>query len=444
MEKWCIGVRREDKDPFERRTPLIPAHVRRLVDQGVRVIVQPSAIRVHTDDEYTDAGAEVSESLDPCRFVVAVKEVPLALLGSGKTYLFFSHTLKGQRHNMPLLQRMLDLGCSLLDYELIKDTQGRRLVAFGRYAGLAGMIETLRAFGRRCEAEGLRTPFASLEPAWRYGGLREARDAVARIGREIAEHGLPEPITPLVCGIVGYGNVSGGAQEICDLLPIRAVDPRELAQIDPRDRDARHAVFKVVFAEKHCFERTDGGAFDLADYFEHPERYRSVFSPQVRNLTLLVNTIYWDPRYPVLLTRDEIRQLWAEAAEPKLRVIGDITCDVDGSIQSTVRATAPDDPTYLYLAGEGRAVDALTGPGPLVMAVDNLPCEFPLDASADFSRASLPFIEQIARAHTADGLDLTALAPPISGAVIAHRGELTPAFQYLKTHLDAADAAGGM
>jgi alpha-aminoadipic semialdehyde synthase len=444
MEKWCIGVRREDKDSFERRTPLIPAHVRRLVDQGMRVVVQPSAIRVHTDDEYTDAGAEVSENLDPCRFVVAVKEVPIALLGRGKTYLFFSHTLKGQRHNMPLLQRMLDLGCSLLDYELIKDAQGRRLVAFGRYAGLAGMIETLRAFGRRCEAEGLRTPFARIEPAWRYAGLREARDAVAGIGREITEHGLPEERTPLVCGIVGYGNVSGGAQEICDLLPIRAVDPRALAQIDGSNPDARRTVFKTVFAEEHLVERRDGGAFALSEYYERPELYRSVFSPQVRHLTLLVNTIYWDPRYPVLLTREEIRELWAEADAPKLRVIGDITCDVDGSIQSTVRATAPDDPAYLYLADQGRAVDALTGRGPLVMAVDNLPCEFPLDASADFSRASLPFIEQIARAHDADGLDLTTLARPLSGAVIALRGQLTPAFQYLRAHLDAAGSARGM
>ena len=440
MERPCIGVRREDKDPFERRTPLIPAHARRLVEAGTRVIVQPSAIRVHSDDEYTAAGAEVRENLDPCQLVVAVKEIPVELLAPGKTYLFFSHTLKGQPHNMPLLRRLLELGCSLIDYEPIKDENGRRLVAFGRYAGLAGMVETLRALGQRWEAEGLRTPFARIEPAWRYANLREAKDAVARVGHEIAEGGLPEEAGPLVCGILGYGNVSGGAREICDLLPVRAVDPDQLQRIDRSDPAARRAVWKAVFEEKHLVERSDGGAFALGEYYEHPERYRAVFAPQVRHLTALVNTIYWDARYPVLLTREQIRGLWAGTGGPRLKVIGDITCDIDGSIQSTVRATAPDHPTYLYLADEGRTTDALTGRGPLVMAVDNLPCEFPLDASADFSRAALPFIEQIARAHTADGLDAASLAPPLDAAVIVDRGALTPAFRYLKAPLAAARA----
>jgi alpha-aminoadipic semialdehyde synthase len=151
-----IGIRREDKNKWERRVPLTPAHVAQLIrDYTLRILIQPSTIRVFSDEEYTAAGAAVQEDLSPAGIVLAVKEIPVELLQPGKTYLFFSHTIKGQSYNMPLLRRLLELNCQLIDYERVVNEQNRRLIFFGEHAGMAGMIDTLSALGQRLAWEGL-------------------------------------------------------------------------------------------------------------------------------------------------------------------------------------------------------------------------------------------------------------------------------------------------
>ena len=207
-----LGIRREDKHEWERRVPLTPDAVARLCkDPELEVVVQPSAIRVFADGDYAAAGAEVSEELAGCDVVLAVKEIPTALLRKGGAYAFFSHTIKGQAHNMPLLRRLMELDCTLVDYERIVDGKGGRLVSFGRHAGLAGMIDTLHVLGRRLAWLGHDTPFAQVRLAHQYESLAAAEEHLAGLARARA---LPAALCPFVVGFAGYGNVSRGAQEV--------------------------------------------------------------------------------------------------------------------------------------------------------------------------------------------------------------------------------------
>ena len=146
--KRVIGIRREDKNEWERRVPLIPADVDQLAkEHKIEFVVQPSPIRIFKNEEYHSAGATISEDLATCSAVFAVKEIPEELFQEGKTYIFFSHTIKGQEHNMPMLKKMMEKKCQLIDYEKVADDKGRRLIFFGNFAGYAGMIDTLWALG---------------------------------------------------------------------------------------------------------------------------------------------------------------------------------------------------------------------------------------------------------------------------------------------------------
>ena len=428
-----IGIRHEDKSRWEARVPLVPDDIRRLIgEHQVEFRVQSSPTRAFPDAAFREAGAEVAEDLAPCPIIMGVKEIPPEKLEAQKTYVYFAHVIKGQRSNMPALQRLLDLGCTLIDYERIENDQGQRLVFFGDYAGLAGMIDTLWALGLRLQHEGVDSPFSRLRQAHDYNDLEHAKREIAAVGEDIRRHGLPRAIQPLVCGFAGYGRVSQGAQEIYDLLPVEDVSPEELPSITPADKTC----YKVVFHEEHIVERVDSSTpFDLQEYYKRPERYASRFFPYVEHLTMLVNCIYWEPKYPRLVTRDQFADLYAGSAKPRLRVIGDITCDVDGSIECTVRSTDPGNPIYVYESRTGQTADGVAGDGPVVLAVDFLPCEVPVDASNHFSQALSPFIPALARAQYTAPLADSGLPPALQRGTIVYRGELTEPYRYLADHL---------
>jgi alpha-aminoadipic semialdehyde synthase len=433
-----IGIRAEDKSPWERRVPLVPGHVAELAGgEGVEFCVQPSDRRAIADSEYRSAGARLSEDLASCSVILGVKEIPAEKLIPGKAHVFFSHVIKGQHYNMPMLRRLLELGCTLIDYEKVTDDSGRRLIFFGRHAGLAGMIDTLWALGARLEAKGLTSPLSELRAAHRYDNLEDAKTAVREAGSRLAAKGLPDAIPPLTFGFAGYGNVSLGAQEILDLLPHREVGPSELARAAAEPDRSR--VIKVVFKEEHMAVPLDPGRpFDLQEYYDHPERFRGVFARYVPHLTVLVNCIYWTSRYPRLVTRDLLHGLYGAGHRPRLEVIGDISCDIEGAVECTLQATDPGEPVYVYLPDEDRIAPGLRGHGPVVLAVDNLPCELPLESSRDFSDALAPFIPDLERCNWSRPLDELSLPAEIRRAVIAHRGELTPEFLYLKEFLDGS------
>ncbi|MEE4271474.1 MAG: bifunctional lysine ketoglutarate reductase /saccharopine dehydrogenase family protein [Thermoanaerobaculales bacterium] len=433
-----IGIRRETKSPWERRSPVTPALARHLIkDNGMTVFVQPSARRIFPDADYTRAGATLTTSLDDANIILGVKEVPPELLNRNSTYLFFSHVIKGQPTNMPMLRRIMDLGCTLIDYEKIADDQGRRLVFFGRFAGLAGMIDSLWALGQRLQEEGIRTALRELSPSHQYEDLEAAKAAVRAAGERIADDGLPDGLPPLVIGIAGYGNVAKGAREILAELPTREVTPAELLELK---KPSAHCMYQVTFTEGDVVRPVEAGhAFELQDYYDHPERYESDFARFLPHLSLLMNCNYWEERYPRLVTTAEIRSLYRAPEAPRLKVIGDLGCDVDGSIQCTLKCTEPGDPVYVYDVDSDDIARGFSGRGPTILAVDILPTELPLEASEEFAKALASILPSLGNADFGAPFEDLDIPPEIARAVIVHRGELTPDFQYLEAHLNTGE-----
>jgi saccharopine dehydrogenase (NAD+, L-lysine-forming) len=440
--KPVIGIRREDKTVWERRVPLTPDHVRDLIeDFDVDVTVQPSEIRVYGNGEYKAIGAAVSEDLGGCNVVFAVKELPVEFIRPGQTYVFFAHVIKGQPHNMPMLRHLLEMGCTVIDYELITDDKGRRLIFFGRHAGLAGMVDTLWALGRRLEWEGVPNPFAEIKQAWKYGNLEEITTAFKTLGEKIRSERLPETIRPLVIGFAGYGNVSQGAQEIIDCLPVTSVAPEDLDGLMSRREYPGKTVYKVVFEERHIARPADPSSeFELQDYYDHPKKYEPNFETYLPHINVLVNCIYWDARYPRLVTKEYLKENYPD--NTRLKVIGDISCDIEGAVEATVKTTTPGDPVFVYNPKTGTTTDGVEGNGPVVLAVDALPAEVPREASEHFSAMLEPYVPAIARADYNVAFGGLLLPPPIKRAVLVHRGALTPKFEYILSLLEKIEEHG--
>ncbi|MCK4352324.1 hypothetical protein KAW65_02835 [candidate division WOR-3 bacterium] len=431
-----IGIRREDKNKWERRVPLTPEHIKELKEKySIETLLQTSRIRIFKDNDYIKAGARVNENLSECPIIFALKEIPLHFLEPKKTYVFFSHTIKGQSYNMPMLKKLLDLKCQLIDYEKIADENGIRLLFFGRHAGYAGMIDSLWALGQRLNWEGITNPFSKIKQAHKYKNLEEAKEEISKIGKEILTSHFSLPTSPLICGFAGYGNVSQGAQEIFDLLGAKEIKPEDLLTSYFLLLTS-HFIYKVVFKEEHMVElksKIKNQKFDLQDYYDHPEKYCSKFYKWIPHLTMLINCIYWEPKYPRLVTKQYLRKLYQK--KPRLWIIGDISCDIEGSMECTVHATEPDNPVFVYNPFDDTTTDGFKGTGPVVMAVDNLPCELSRESSIHFSDSLMPFVPEIVKADFSVNFSQCKLQPAIKNAVIVYQGELTPNYKHLKKFL---------
>ena len=431
-----LGIRRENKNEWESRTPLSPYDVGRLIKEGTEIWLQPSTIRVFPDEEYRKVGAVINEDLSSCPTILALKEIPAKYFEPNKTYVFFSHTIKGQTYNMPMLKKMMGNKCQLIDYELITDDQNRRLIFFGKYAGLAGMIDTFWAFGKRLEWEGIPNHFNSIKMAHEYKSLEDAKSCIAEVADRVRKDGIPSALSPLICGFAGYGNVSQGAQEILDIFPHEQIAPSQIAKITDSSTTSREKLFKVVFKEEDIVEPVDpAAAFELQDYYKNPANYRSRFESYLPHLAILVNCIYWAPRYPRLVTFDYLKQAYSASHPPSLRVIGDITCDIEGSIQSTIKATDPGNPIFVYNPLDSTVTDGWQGTGLVMMTVDNLPCELAGEASEYFSRVLTPFIPGLMKADYNLPFENLNLPGEFHRAVILQKGELTPKFKHLSKYL---------
>ncbi len=430
-----IGIRHEDKYKMERRAPLVPEHVKELVEKGIEIHVERSPKRVFKDEEYKAAGAILVDKLTEPDLILGVKEMPLDYFEYRKTYIFFSHTIKGQSYNMPLLKRMMEKEINLMDYEKVTDEQGRRLIFFGRFAGLAGMINTLWSAGQRYRELGIETPFVSIRQTHTYNSLEEAKEAVSAVAEKIKQKGLPEQLLPFTVGITGYGNVSKGAQEILDILPVKEISPAELLELEKRNDISDKIIYKVVFKEEHLsIPLKEGKTFELQEYYQHPERFKGVFEQYLPHLSLLVNSMYWDDRYPRIVTKKYVAEMFKKGL-PKLTVIGDITCDPDGSVEITHKGTEIEDPVFVYNPETEKPSMGFKGKGILVMAVDILPSELPRESSRAFSDALVKFVPDIAAADYDLDFESLNVPAPFKRAMILHRGKLTPDFEYLKEYL---------
>jgi alpha-aminoadipic semialdehyde synthase len=361
--------------------------------------------------------------------------MPISFFEEEKTYVFFSHVIKGQAYNMPMLRKMMEMKCNLIDYERVVDEQGKRLIFFGRYAGLAGMINSLWSLGLRLKEAGYKTPFAQIKQAHQYSSLAEVREVISAVGQEIAEKGMPDELRPFTIAFTGYGNVSQGAQEILGLLPVKEISPEKLLTLKRRSKLPDNLIYKIVFREEHLVEPVDADEeFDLQEYYASPEKFRSTFEKYVPHIDMLINCIYWDARYPRLVTKEYLHKLFVSGT-PKLKVIGDISCDVNGSVECTEKGTEIEDPIFVYHPDNDTYTMGHKGYGVLVMSVDILPSELPRDSSAGFADVLVNYVKAIADCDFNEDFLTLDLPNAIKSALILHRGELTPHYKYLEDHL---------
>ena len=429
-------IRAEDKNIWEKRAPLVPGDLQSIIAQtGAVAYIEKSEKRFFSQADYEAAGAVACEGMDKAEVIFGVKEIPEEKILDGKTYIFFSHTIKGQSSGMPLLKKIMAAGATLIDYEKITDDRKRRLIYFGRYAGDAGAIDILHLMGEYWAHQGMETPFAACRPAHQYDSVDAARQHISGIGEEIRKKGLPPALTPMVIGVLGYGNVSGGAQQILDCLPTQRIAPCDLAAFMEKGDFAPDIVYVSVFKEEDLVANKEGAPFDLQEYYGHPERFESRFEQYLPALTLVINAVYWDKPYPRFVTWDNLKRLYETHTSPRLCGIADITCDTHGSIECNVKSTDSGMPAYRVDPVTGTVTDGHKGDGIVVLAVDNLPCELPNDSSTFFSNQLTPFVPNILKADYNTTLETSGLCPEIKRAVIVYKGQLTPDYDYLKKFL---------
>jgi alpha-aminoadipic semialdehyde synthase len=433
--RGVIGIRRENKTYWEGRTPLTPDDVRTLISDGVKVIVQPSSLRCFSDIEYIQAGAEISEDLSECSTIAGIKEVDIELLLPRRTYLFFAHVIKGQPYNMGLLDALLAKGIRHIDYECIRDTtpQRNRLVAFGVYAGNAGVIDFISGLGELLLNRHISTPFIYIARCYRYRTLDIAKDDIRAIGHSIADDGLPSKITPLVFGVTGTGRCANGAMEILRLLPHEVVRVADLPALLTRS-DVNHKVFIVELDDSFLVKRKDGGAFDKTEYRSHPGLYRGALAELLPYLSVIVNSVFWTTKYPHFLSSAELKEA-TEAHRSRLLGVCDISCDLRGSIEFVYKFMTPDEPFYLYNPLDDRmyfthsefAFDSV-----LFHSVDFLPSELPFDASKHFGSVLRNHLKALAYDESSSlPFEAQTLPEVIKNAVVTCNGALTPNFEYI-------------
>ena len=416
----ALGILKETKNRFERRVPLIPEELKQLIAEGIEVRVERSPNRAFEDHEFEAVGCVMVDDATDCRFIMGVKEVKTSQVKPGQTVMCFSHTIKGQSHNMPLLQHFLDVGASLVDYEVVVDDQGVRQVAFGRYAGLAGAHETLWTLGHRLRELGHDSALARLKHAVDYKDLRTMADETWEAVEALRREG-PEAFSPLVVAVSGEGRVSRGALEYLEMvgaIPCTIDEAVKLPAESPGDRTLR----ALHLLDSEIYERANRKQFDFKDYVTNPGVYFSKLAMYLPYCVAYINGSYWDERFPRVLDDSTLRRMYANGTLPE--VLGDVACDIDGGIEWTVMATQNDEPTFVYNPKTKGAKVGVDGEGVAIMSVDNLPTALPRDASVDFSKALIKVIRPFFKANLRDGLG--ALTPAQQNAVVVAAGKLGP------------------
>jgi Alanine dehydrogenase len=427
-----VGILPESKNEWERRAPLSPKDVAWLTKKNISVEVASSSLRIYKDSEYARSGAKIVTEFKKANLLIGIKEPPIDTLIPNSVYMVFSHTTKGQEYNQKLLASFRKKKITLIDYEHITGSHGERLVYFGRYAGICGMIDTLHVFGRKAKLQDKPNPFSDLKSAVDYGTFSSAKKALEQIVKKIQKNGFEKNITPFVIGILGHGNVSKGAQEVLDLLEAIEIHPRDIDVLTSRRTSHKKTVYKLVFHREEKLRSKKGKGFYFEEYLKHPERFESNLDKSLPFLNILVNASYWDKRYPRLLSEAMLRRLYSANPDFRLSVIGDLSCDIKGTIEITKKATTSSEPAFVYDPVSRKISNDLSHNGIAVMAIDNLPCEFPKESSMEFAKQVREYVYQIAVHGITDVTNHHALSNIIRNAVVTQNGTLTPQFKYLK------------
>eukprot|EP00814_Leptocylindrus_danicus_P000399 CAMPEP_0116031078 /NCGR_PEP_ID=MMETSP0321-20121206/17276_1 /TAXON_ID=163516 /ORGANISM="Leptocylindrus danicus var. danicus, Strain B650" /LENGTH=1055 /DNA_ID=CAMNT_0003506087 /DNA_START=308 /DNA_END=3475 /DNA_ORIENTATION=- len=410
---FVLGILRETYNKWERRAPLCPSHIEQLLSkytpEKLKCIIQPSNRRIFSDVEYERAGATVSDDVTSANLLLGVKQVNSDNLLPNKAYAFFSHVIKGQPENMPMLQTILDRNICLFDYECMVDPapsgRHRRLVTFGKYAGIAGMIDIFQAVGQKLLQNGFSTPFLNSPMCYMYHDLEEAKNGVKQMGRRIAVEGLPPGLEPLVFAFTGKGNVTRGALEIFHLLPHEMITLRQLKELKKQNGGGgcpQHKVYGLIVEQEHMVKLRGSDDDDdsiaahganVAHYRSSPFQYEPTFHKMVAPyVNVLVNGIYWDGRYPRLLEKHHVQELFEEDKK-SLIAIADVSCDVNGSIEFLEQTTTIENPFFTYNPALTKSIEGVAEDGIAIMGVDILPTELPRESSKHFGDALIPLID---------------------------------------------------
>lgn len=396
-----FGILKERKNPPDRRVVFSPEELTRLKQyyQNITVQVERSDIRVFTDVQYESLGIEMTDDISDCDILFGVKEVPVEHLIPNKTYFFFSHTIKKQPYNRKLLQAILEKNIDLYDYETIVDANNRRLIGFGRYAGIVGAYNSIRAFGIKFEL--FKLPRAE---------TLSGKDALITHLKRLV---LP----PLKFVITGTGKVGNGAKEVLDAIKIKEVSVENYLT-----KNYTQPVYTQIDVLEYN-KRKDEQVLDFTDFYHNPKEYVSDFERFTKVSDIYVTGHFHANEAPVILTQEML-----QSNDCKIKVVADVSCDVNGPIACTLRSSTIAEPLYGYFPSENKEVDVFHPAAVVVMAVDNLPCELPKDASEGFGEMFLEHVIPAFFNGDKDGI--------LQRAKITTKGKLTPRFSYLQDYVD--------
>jgi hypothetical protein len=406
MSTIKLGIIREGKVPPDFRVPLTPKQCKTIetIYPNVKVQVQRSPIRTFKDSEYAEQGIELVDSLQECDLIFGVKEVQIADLIPNKTFVFFSHTIKKQPYNRALLHAILDKKIRLIDYEVLKDKNNIRIIGFGRYAGIVGCYNAFLTYG-------LKSGTFELKPAHLCHDRKEVEEELKKVV-------LPNNFRVVM---TGFGRVGHGAKEIIDLLPIKEVSPEEYLS-----NEFNEPVYTQLEVEDY-YARLDGSAFLKKEFYTQPELFKSTFDRYVPLSDMYIPCHFWSSKAPVILPNNVLLE-----NPRRLKVIADVSCDVNGPIASTIRSSKIGDSIYGYNPETQAEVDFRDENAIAVMAVDNLPCELPKDASEDFGNELLKNVLPALFGEDPDRIIERASETNLNG-------ELTVEFKYLEDYVNGVN-----
>ena len=395
-----FGIIKERKNPPDRRVVFSPNEIKTIQEQFpvVSFKVEPSDIRIFSDAEYQNLGIEVTDDLSDCEVLFGVKEIPVEALIPNKKYFFFSHTIKKQPYNQKLLQAVLEKNIELYDHETIVDAANKRLIGFGRYAGIVGAYNAIRAFGIKFEL--FKMPKAS---------ALKGRDAlVQQVKRQI--------IPPIKIVVTGTGKVGSGVKEMLLAMKIKEVSVENFLT-----KKFTQPVFTQIDVLEYN-KRMDGQKFDTKDFYKNPSEYESDFERFTKVADIYISGHFHANAAPQILS-----QKMLQANDCAIKIVADVSCDVNGPIACTLRASTIEEPLYGYLPSENKEVDVFHPAAIVVMAVDNLPCELPKDASEGFGEMFTQHVIPAFFNNDADGI--------LARAKMTENGVLTERFNYLHDYV---------
>ncbi|MCL6258476.1 NAD(P)-dependent oxidoreductase [Aquiflexum sp. TKW24L] len=400
-----IGLIKEGKNPPDRRVPFTPqqlSFLSELYKDTLSFYVESSPFRCFSDEEYIQEGIEVVGDNSFCDLLMGVKEVPVSQLIPNKSYVFFSHTIKGQAQNRKLLQSVLEKNITLMDYEVLKDEHGNRTVAFGHWAGIVGAYNGLWAYGKKSGLYDLKRAFECFDK------------------RELDQELLKVQLPPIKIVVTGRGRVGKGVVEVLNQVGIRQVGPKELLL-----QYFDEAVYTILSTEEYYRRKTDGG-YDKEEFYAFPDKYESHFLKFAEVSDILMAASYWDPKAPKLFKMEDI-----SSDEFSISVIADITCDINGSIPTTVKNCSTLNPIFDIDRESFQVLPAFGKQTSIsVMAIDNLPTELPRDASEDFGVQLMQhFIPELIEEES----------KVLDKATIAKEGDLTIEFIFLRDYVNESE-----